>query len=79
MRKLARFFAISLLVLSISAVALGDGGQTQGPNVAQPPVPPVDGTTATQSPSEYSFEQTTSVDFETGLTIFISVLTNPIL
>lgn len=37
MTKLTRFFAISLLVLSMSAVTLADGGETQGPGSPAPP------------------------------------------
>ena len=37
MTKLKRFCATCLLVVSISAVALADGGNTQGPEFAPPP------------------------------------------
>jgi len=80
MRKLARFFATGLLVLSMSAVALADGGQTQGSDfVTPPPVPPAD-STVIESPSGYAPNQaaTTSLDFATGLEVFISVLTDSI-
>jgi hypothetical protein len=36
MSKFTRFFAISLLVFSMSAVALADGGETQGPGSPAP-------------------------------------------
>lgn len=39
MSKLTRFVAIGLLVLSISAVALADGGDMQGPGAPAPPPP----------------------------------------
>jgi hypothetical protein len=39
MSKLTRFFAISLLVLSMSAVAFADGGEMQGPGSPEPPPP----------------------------------------
>jgi len=39
MSKFTRFFAISLLVLSMSVVAFGDGGETQGPGSPEPPPP----------------------------------------
>ena len=37
MKKLTRFFATCLLVVSLSVVALADGGATQGPGLAAPP------------------------------------------
>ncbi len=39
MKKLTRFFATCLLVVSMSAVALADGGITQGPGLASPSPP----------------------------------------
>ena len=39
MSKLARLFATSVLIVSLSAVALADGGETQGPNLASPAAP----------------------------------------
>ena len=40
MAKFTRFFATSLLVLSMSFVAFADGGETQGPGSPVPPPPP---------------------------------------
>jgi hypothetical protein len=39
MTKVIRFLATCLLVVSLTAVALADGGETQGPGLA-PPQPP---------------------------------------
>jgi hypothetical protein len=77
MRKLARLLATSLLVLSLSAVALADGGDTQGSNFVPPPAPPANSTTEIQSPSGAS-EQAASLDFAAGLEVFISVLSGSI-
>jgi hypothetical protein len=75
MTKLARFLATTLLVLSMSAVTLADGGNTQGPSITSPIPPPVEGSTApTPSP-----EQGTSVDIPTELALLIDLLTQGIL
>ena len=39
MTKVKRFFAACLLVVSLAAVALAEGGETHGPGLA-PPQPP---------------------------------------
>jgi hypothetical protein len=39
MTKLTRFFASLLLIVSISAVAIADGGSTQGPSIYSEPPP----------------------------------------
>jgi hypothetical protein len=39
MTKVIRFFATCLLVVSLAAVALAEGGETHGPGLA-PPQPP---------------------------------------
>ena len=39
MTKLNRFFASCLLIASISAVAIADGGSTQGPSIYSEPPP----------------------------------------
>ena len=33
MTKINRFFAVCLLIASVSAVAIADGGSTQGPSI----------------------------------------------
>ncbi len=45
MTKFTRFFAISLLLLTMSFVAFADGGDMQGPGSPVPPAP-----TQTQGP-----------------------------
>jgi hypothetical protein len=75
MKCLARFFATTLLVISITAVALG--GETQGPNKPPPP-PPAESTTAVQSLSGDASEQVPSLDLATELTVLISVVARSI-
>ena len=57
MSKLTRFFAISLLVFSMSAVAFADGGEMQGPGSPEPPPPG-----ETQGPGAPTSSMTTSGD-----------------
>jgi len=45
MTKVIRFFATCLLVVSLAAVALADGGEVHGPSLA-PPQPPTTECTA---------------------------------
>lgn len=40
MKKLTRFVAVCVLVLSTSAITFADGGNTQGPGCPEPPPPP---------------------------------------
>ncbi len=75
MSKLARFFATSVLVVSISAVALA--GETQGPNLA-PPAPLTSDAglpgTMTLSPA-----QEPSIEIATEVTLLVALLTTAIL
>ena len=76
MPKVARFLATTLLVLSMSAVTLADGGNTQGPSITSQLPPPVEGSTAPTAPSP---EQGTSVYIPTELALLIDLLTQGIL
>ena len=76
MSKLVRFLATTLLVLSISAVTLADGGNTQGPTITSPLPPPVEGSNA---PTVSSPEQGTLVEIPTELALLIDLLTQGIL
>lgn len=60
MKNLTRFFATCLLVVSMSAVALADGGITQTPGLA-PPAPP-DCTTGCSEAENATSTQNLSVD-----------------
>lgn len=51
MKTVTQFVATCLLVVSMSAVALADGGATQGPGLAAP-LPPPDCTTACSEAEE---------------------------
>jgi hypothetical protein len=53
MTKVIRFFATCILVVSLAAVALADGGETQGPGLA-PPQPPTTECTADCTSNEAS-------------------------
>jgi len=53
MTKVIRFFATCLLVVSLAAVALADGGETHGPGLA-PPEPPTTECTANCTGNEAS-------------------------
>ena len=76
MPKLARVLATTLLVLSMSAVTLADGGNTQGPTITSPLPPPAEGSNA---PTVSSPEQGTLVDIPTELGLLIDLLTQGIL
>lgn len=53
MTKVMRFFTTCLLVVSMAAVALADGGETHGPGLA-PPQPPITECTANCNGNEGS-------------------------
>lgn len=61
MTKLTRFFATCLLVVSISTVALADGGTVQGPP-APPPPPSAECTADCSSASASEPVQDSSID-----------------
>jgi len=70
MKKLARFFATSLLVVTLSMVAFADGGEIQGPGSPEPPPPGETqgpGTPVTDPAGQPSQDQTSSdILFEIG-------------
>ena len=76
MPKLVRFLATTLLVLSMSAVTLADGGNTQGPTITSQLPPPLEGSTA---PTVSSPEQGTLVEIPTEFALLIDLLTQGIL
>lgn len=78
MSKLARFFATSMLVVSLSTVALADGGETQGPNLASPAPHP--GSSA-GSPGTMALSpvQDSSIEIATEVTLLVALLTQTIL
>jgi hypothetical protein len=78
MPKVARFFATTLLILSMSFVTLAEGGNTQGPTITSPCVPLAEGCPTSTAPAS-SPEQGNSVDIETELALLISLLTQAIL
>ncbi len=78
MPRLARFFATTLLILSMSCVTLADGGITQGPNITSPTLPPTEGCPALTAPAS-SLEEGNSVDLPPELVLLISLLTQAIL
>ncbi len=61
MTKLTRFFATCLLVVSMSAAALADGGATQGPPAAVP-TPSEECTTGCSEAENATSAQNSSVD-----------------
>jgi hypothetical protein len=81
MTKPTRFFAACLLVVSMSALAFGDGGTTQGPPLA-PPAPSAECTKDSSGipgaipvqPAQYP-----TVDIETIVGIFAAGLATSIL
>jgi hypothetical protein len=75
MSKLARFFAITLLVLSMSVVALAEGGNTQGPTITSTPPPPAEGCVAPCDLAVSSPEQGNSVDVSTEFAVLVALLT----
>jgi hypothetical protein len=76
MSKLARFFATSVLLVSLSAVALG--GETQGTNLA--PTPPLIASNA-GLPGSIALDppQESSIEIATEVTLLVALLTNAIL
>ena len=75
MSKLARFFATSVLVVSLSAVALA--GETQGPNL----VPPAPLTSDAGLPGIMALNpaQEPSIEIATEVTLLVALLTTAIL
>jgi hypothetical protein len=73
MSKIARFFATSVLVVSLSAVALADGGETQGPNLALP-APSSEGVTAPTETVTLVVEQDPLADLAIVLTVSLSLI-----
>jgi hypothetical protein len=78
MPKLARFFATTLLVLSMSFVTLAEGGNTQGPGITSEPPPPAEGCVAPCDLAVYSPEQGNSVDIPTEFAVLVALLTQSI-
>ena len=78
MSKLARFFATSVLLVSLSAVALADGGETQGPNLA-PPAPHTESSEGLPGTLASSPAQASSIEIATEVTLLVALLTNAIL
>ena len=78
MSKLARVFATTLLILSMSGVTLAEGGNTQGPNITSPCPSTAEGCPASTTPAS-SLEQGNSVDIPPELALLISLLTQAIL
>jgi hypothetical protein len=79
MHKLARFFATTLLVLSISFVTLAEGGNTQGPGLTSAPPPPAEGCVDPCDLAVCSPEQGNSVDIPTEFAVLVALLTHSIL
>jgi len=77
MKKLSGFFATCLLVVSMSAAALADGGVTQGPGLAPPPPPPVCTTDCSEAENAIS-TQSLSVDTMIEVEKFVTWLTESI-
>jgi len=78
MSKLARFVATSVLVVSLSAVALADGGETQGPNLALP-APHTEGNAGAPGTMALSPAQESPIEIATEVTLLVALLTNAIL
>jgi hypothetical protein len=78
MSKLARFVATSVLVVSLSAVALADGGETQGPNLALP-APHIESNAGAPGTMALSPAQASPIEIATEVTLLVALLTNAIL
>jgi hypothetical protein len=76
MSKLARFFATSVLVVSLSAVALA--GDTQGPNLVLP-APPTASIPAPPGTMALGPVQDSSIEIATEVTLLVALLTSAIL
>jgi len=76
MSKLARFFATSVLLVSLSAVALG--GETQGTNLA-PPAPLIASNAELPGSIALDPPQESSIEIATEVTLLVALLTNAIL
>ncbi len=73
MTQIARFFATCLLVVSIFGTALGDGGQTQGPNFASP-VPPAECTLGSVESVTPAATRDSLADLGSVVTVSLSLL-----
>jgi len=78
MQKLARFFATTLLVLSMSFVTLAGGGNTQGPGITLEPPSPAKGCLAPCNLAVCPPEQDNSVDIPTEFAVLVALLTQSI-
>jgi hypothetical protein len=78
MSKLARFFATSVLVVSLSAVALADGGETQGSDLASP-APCAESNTGSSGSIALSPTQDSAIEIATEVTLLVALLTSAIL
>jgi len=76
MSKLARFFATSVLVVSLSALALA--GETQGPNLA-PPAPLTGSIAASPGTTALDPAKESPIEIATEVTLLVALLTNAIL
>jgi hypothetical protein len=76
MSKLARFFATSVLVVSLSAVALA--GDTQGPNLVLP-APQTESIVAPPGTMALGPVQDSSIEIATEVTLLVALLTSAIL
>lgn len=75
MSRFARFFATCLLLVSLSAVAMADGGQTQGTGFTSSE-PPTDCTQGCVDTSTRVSEPDPWADFETVVTMSITLLSD---
>jgi len=76
MSKLARFFATSVLVVSLSAVALA--GDTQGPNLTLP-APQTESIAGSPGTMALGPVQDSSIEIATEVTLLVALLTTAIL
>ena len=78
MSKLARLFATSMLVVSLSAVVLADGGETQGPNLPSP-APPTASNAVAPGAMALNPVQDSAIEIATEVTLLVALLTQTIL
>lgn len=76
MSKLARFFATSVLVVSLSAVARA--GDTQGPNLVSP-APHTESYAGSSGTMTSGPAQDSSIEIATEITLLVALLTHAIL
>ena len=77
MSKIARLFATGVLVVSLSAVALADGGDTQGSNLVSPA--PLTSNAGSSGTIALSPAQDSSIEIATEVTLLVALLTRAIL